>query len=126
MLALAVVAAGAVGSIGLMLRAAQRPPRLLLVLFTIWVLSPFVALAWANLVSTRWSSLTRAALHAVTLVITLGSLAIYAGLVVVTPAGSANAARFVVVAPGSWVLLAAVVATAAFVSGRRSRRGTHA
>ena len=42
--ALIEVVAGAVGSVGLTLRAGQRSPRLLLVLFTIWVLSPFVAL----------------------------------------------------------------------------------
>ena len=51
------VVAGAVGSVGLMLRAGRSTPRLLLVLFVIWVLSPFVALAWANMVSSvgRWS-----------------------------------------------------------------------
>jgi len=94
------VVAGAVGSIGLMLRAGQRTPRFLLVLFTIWVLSPFVALAWANVVSKRWSVLTRATLYSVTLVITLGSLAIYGDVVVVAPPGSANTFVFVVVPPG--------------------------
>ena len=74
--ALTAVVAGAVGSAGLMLRRGQRTPRFLLVLFTIWVLSPFVALAWANMVSKRWSVLTRATLYSVTVVITLGSLAI--------------------------------------------------
>ena len=48
--ALIAVVAGSLGSLGLMLRAGQRSPRLLLVLFTIWVLSPFVALVWANMV----------------------------------------------------------------------------
>ena len=88
--ALIAVAAGAVGSLGLMLRAGRSTPRLLLVVFVIWVLSPFVALAWANMVSKRWSVLTRATLYCVTLVITLGSLAIYGELVVLRPAGSAN------------------------------------
>jgi len=36
--ALIAVVAGAGGSVGLMLRAGQRTPRLLLVLFVIWVL----------------------------------------------------------------------------------------
>ena len=49
-MALIAVVAGAVGSLGLMLRADQRTPRFLLVLFFFWVLSPFVALAWANVV----------------------------------------------------------------------------
>jgi hypothetical protein len=117
------VVVGAVGSVGLMLRAGQRSPRLLLVLFTIWVLSPFVALAWANVVSRRWSVLTRATLYGVTLVVTLGSLALYGDVVKVTSPGSPNAFVFVVVAPGSWVLMTVAVAIAALVSRRLSRRG---
>ena len=47
--ALIALPAGAVGSVGLLLRAGQRNnSRLLLVLFTIWVLSPFLALASAD------------------------------------------------------------------------------
>src|SRR5450432_3739404 len=57
------VVVGAVGSVGLMLSAGRSTPRFLLVLFVIWVLSPFVALAWANVVSRRWSSLTRVTLY---------------------------------------------------------------
>ena len=64
---LVVGAVGAIGSVGLTLRAGQRTPRLLLVFFIIWVLSPFVALLWANLVSKRWSVVTRATLYCMTL-----------------------------------------------------------
>lgn len=113
------VVAGAVGSVGLMLRAGRRTHRLLLVLFVIWVLSPFVALAWANFVSTRWSAATRATLCCVTLVITLGSLAIYGDLVM-PPAGSPRAFVFVAVPPGSWLLMAIVVPGAALISRRLS------
>ena len=118
-LALIAVVAGAGGSVGLMLHAGGRTPRLLLVLFIIWVLSPFVALAWANLVSKRWSVSTRATLYCVTLVLTLGSLAIYGGLVL-PPAGSARAFVFVAVPPVSCLLLAIVVPLAAWISRRRS------
>lgn len=121
--ALIAVVAGAVGSLGLVLRAGQRTPRLLLVVFVIWVLSPFVALLWANTVSKRWSVVTRTTLYCVTLVVTLGSLAIYAELVVVKPPGSANAFLFVVVPPASWVLMTIVVPMIALISGRLSRRG---
>ena len=123
--ALIAVVTGAVGSVGLMLRAGRNTPRLLLVLFVIWVLSPFVALAWANMVSRLWSVLTRATLYCVTLVITLGSLAIY-GDVVLPPAGSPRAFVFVVVPPGSWLLMAIVVPIAALISRRRSHRGAGA
>lgn len=115
------VVAGAVGSVSLMLRAGRRTPRLLLVLFVIWVLSPFVALAWADIVSKRWSVLTRATLYCVTLVLTLGSLATYGGLVL-PPAGSPRAFVFVLVPPVSWALLTIVVPIAALLSRRLSQR----
>ena len=119
------VVAGAVGSLGFMLRAGRRTPRFLLVLFVIWVLSPFAALAWANIASRRWSILPRATVYCVTLVLTLGSLAIYGGLVV-PPAGSPAAVVFATSQTmprfGS-VLLATVVPIAALISLRLSQRG---
>jgi hypothetical protein len=123
--ALIAVAAGAVGSAGLMHRADQRTPRFLLVLFFIWVLSPFVALAWANLVSKRWKVPTRAALYCVTLVVTLASLAFY-GKLVLPPPGSPRAFVFVAVPPASWLLMTIVVSIAALISRRRSQRGAGA
>src|SRR5258705_9858346 len=119
--ALIAVLAGTGGSVGLMLRAGRSAPRLLLVLFTIWVLSPFVALAWANIVSKRWSVLTRATLYCVTLVITLGSLGIYLDRVL-RPPKSTPAFVFVVVPPVSWMLMTIVLATAALILRRRSHR----
>ena len=124
-LALIAVVVGVLGVGGLMLRAGRSTPRLLLVLFVIWVLSPFVALAWANMVSKRWSVFTRATLYGVTLLITLGALAIY-GAVVLSSAEPPRAFVFVLVPPASWLLMAVVVPIAAFISGRWSRRGTGA
>ena len=123
--ALIAAAVGAVGSVGLMLRADERTPRFLLVFFVFWVLSPFVALAWANVVSKRWPALTRAALYVVTLVITLGALACY-GKLILPPAGSPRAFVFVAVPPASWLLMAIVVSAAALISHRRSQRGAGA
>ena len=120
--ALIAVVAGAGGSLGFMLRAGRHTPRLLLVFFVIWVLSPFVALAWANIVSRHWPVLTRVTLHCLTLVITLGSLAFYGG-VILPPAGSARAFVFVAVPPASWLLIAIVVPIGALISRRLSRRG---
>jgi hypothetical protein len=116
---------GAVGSVGLMLRAGRNTPRLLLVAFVVWVLSPFVALAWAHVASKRWAVLTRATLYCVTLGTTLGSLAFYGGLVA-PPAGSAHSFVFVAVPPASWLLLAIVVPIAALMSRKRSPRGADA
>ncbi len=121
--ALIAVPAGAVGSVGLMLHAGRRnDSRILLALFALWVLSPFMALVLANLVSKLWSVHTRATLYSVMLVLTLGSLAIY-GDVALGPPRAKTAFVFVVVPPASWLLTAIVVPTAALISGRRSRRG---
>ena len=115
------VVAGAGGSVGLTLRVGQRTPRLLLVLFVLWVLSPFVALVLANVVSKRWSVLTRATLYIVTLFLTLASLTIY-GVVALGPPRGKPAFAFLVVPLASWLLIAVVVPLAAFISGRLSRQ----
>jgi len=119
--ALIAVPAGAVGSLGLMLHAGRHnDSRILLILFALWVLSPFMALVLANVVSKRWPVHTRAALYSVMLVLTLGSLAIY-GDVALGPPRAKTAFVFVVVPPASWLLIAIVVPAAALISGRRSR-----
>jgi hypothetical protein len=121
--ALIAVVVGALGSIALFLRQAQRAPVLVVVGFIVWILSPFVVLSWANAVSTRWSMGARAAVYGVTLLLTLASLAVYGQVVDVAPRGAANAFRFVAVAPASWLLIAIVVPLAALVSTRRGRSG---
>jgi hypothetical protein len=117
--ALVAVPAGAVGSVGLMLHAGRHnPSRILLALFTLWVISPFIALASANALLKRWPVHARAALHSVMLIVTLGSLAIYAD-VALGPPRAKTAAVFVVVPPSSWLVTAIVVSIAALVSHRR-------
>ncbi len=113
---------GVIGSLVFMFRAGQNTPRLLLVLFTIWVLFPFVALLWANTVSKRWSALTRWTLYSVTIIVALGSLASYGDWISLRPPGSANAFLFVAVPPLSLLLIIVVVPTAGFISGMLSRR----
>lgn len=123
--ALIAVVAGALGSVGLMLWVGHRnPSRVLLVLFAIWDLSPFIALVLADIVSKRWSVLTRATLYVVMLILTLGSLAFY-GDVVWRPRPQ-PAFVFLVVPLASWLLMTIVVPIAALVSGRLSRRGAGA
>lgn len=120
--ALIAVLAGSAGSVGLMLRAGRHSPRILLAPFTIWVLSPFVALVWANVVSKRWSVLTQATLYVVMLVLTLTSLAIYGGVAF----GHLRAKIgfvFLVVPLASWLLIAILLPISAIISRRLSRRG---
>ena len=58
--AVVAVIAGAVGSFGLMLHVGRHQKSLILIgLFTVWELSPFVALVCAHVVSRDWSALTR-------------------------------------------------------------------
>ena len=113
-LALFVVVAGAAGSIGLMLLAGsrQRSP-VLIGLFTGWVLSPFVAVAWAGIVSRGWPSFTRTTLYCLMLLMTFVSLGMYDGILPMPP-GSKPAAVFLMVPLGSWLL----IAIAAFVRRR--------
>ncbi len=117
--ALIAVLVGAGGSVGLMLRAGQDRDAGLLVLFTIWVFAPFAALAVAHAVSTRWSVPTRATLYGLMIALTLCSLAIYVG----DAFGPPTTAVYVGVPLASWMLIALVLPLAAFISGRRSRRG---
>jgi hypothetical protein len=120
-LALTAVEAGAVGSFGLMLYAGgHNPSVLLVVLFAGWVLSPFMALLVANAVAKRWSILTRVTLYSLMLVIPLGSLVGYSG--VLSPPGTKPAFVFLVVPLVSWLLMTITIPIAASLSRKLSRR----
>ena len=116
MVALAAIVAGAAGSIGLMFLAGSRQRSLLLMgLFTGWVLSPFLLLGWACMVSIRWPAFTRASLYAGALVLTMTSLLAYGGSIPM-PSGSRPAAVFLLVPLASWVFMAVVIALIRFRS----------
>ncbi len=124
--ALIALLAGAVGSVALTLYAGRRnASQLLMVLFVLWVLSPFVTLLWADVVSRRWTVLTRSTLYSVMLVLALGSPAIY-GVNAFKPPKAQAAFVFVVVPLASWLLIAVVVPAAALISGKLLRRGESA
>ena len=118
-MALTALLAGAMGSLGLMLYAGRHTPVLLLVLFVGWVVSPFMGLVVANVVSKRWSVLTRVTLYSLMLVIALGSLVGYT--VAWRPQGTRPAFAFLVVPLVSWLLIALVIPIATLLSRRRSR-----
>jgi hypothetical protein len=115
------VVCGAAGSIAFLFHASQRRPPLLMAIFVIWVLSPFMALLLADTVSKRWSVVTRVALYSVMLILALGSLAIYEDDAL-RPRRAQAAFVYVAVPPASWLLFA-IVPMAAFISRRLSRRG---
>ena len=121
-MAVMAVLAGAVGSLGLMFyKGRHNDSVLLLVLFAGWVVSPFIALLVANVVSRRWSVLTRVTLFSLMLVITFGSLFSYSGAL--SPPGTKTAFVFLVVPPISWMLMAIVIPIAVSLARRLSRWG---
>jgi len=112
------VVVGAAGSLALMLRDHLHSPPVLLVLFTGWMLLPFVALLFAQLVfSTRWLATTRAVLYSAMLVLTVVSLAVY-GVAVFGLRNTQQTFVFLAVPFGSWVLIS-IAAGIAAIAGRR-------
>lgn len=115
--ALIALLVGAVGSIGLVIRAGRNNnSRILMVLMITWVVAPYVALLLADVVSKRWPILTRQTLYVVMLVLTICSLVVY-GYDVVRP--RTKAAFVYVIVPGlSWLAMAMTLAISAFIAGR--------
>ncbi len=119
-IALVAVGAGFVGSEILVIRAGGSSQPLLTVIFFIWIMLPFVALAWTNVVSKSWPALVRVSLYCTTLLITLGCLAFY-GRVILPSARSPRAFVFVMGPLASWALMVIVVPLAGLISRHRSR-----
>jgi hypothetical protein len=111
------VLAGAGGSLGLLFHASHRRPPLLMAIFVIWVLSPFMGLILTDRFSKKWSVLTRATLYCMMLVVALGSLVIY-GHDAVRPRLAQAAFVYVIVPPASCLLIASALAITALLSGR--------
>lgn len=118
--ALIALVIGAVGSIGLWIRAAHHPPPLIIVLFVVWVLSPFVVLGIGHVIAKRWAPSTQAALYWVTLLVTVTSIVIYAddafGHRTAHPAFV-----YVAVPPASWLVSAVAVGLGAWIARRKQK-----
>ena len=80
---------------------------LLIVLFTGWVLSPFIALFIADMISKRWLTKTRFNTYLLIIFITLASLLFYSGALNVP--GTKPAFKFLIVPLLSWVLILIIV-----------------
>src|SRR3954447_12007675 len=112
--ALAANVVGAVGAIAFLLYAKQHPPKLLLAMFVVWVLSPYVGLSVGSSVSKRWKTGTRTALYGTTILIALGSLTVYAADAL-WPRKAQPAFVFVLVPPAAWLLAITVVTVAGYL-----------
>ena len=109
---------GAAGSLVFMLRAGRNTPRLLLVGFVFWVLSPFVVLLWADRSAERWRETTRTALYLVMIVVAVGTLVVY-GIDSVKHLRPQAAFAYVLVPPVCWILSAAGIGAAALLTRKR-------
>ena len=107
-IALIVLFAGALSSLALMFNAGHNQKSILLiVLFTGWVLSPFIGLFIADRISKRWSSKTRLTIYLLIIFIALASYISYSGALNVP--GTKPAFKFLIVPLISWVLILVIV-----------------
>ena len=111
------LAVGAIGSLVLMFMHG-RPSVFLLILFTGWVLAPFIGLAWADRLSVRWPPSSRTWVYYLMIVIAVGSLTIYGYDV----ASSYGRAVLFVAAPMVASALVLITIPIAVLAGRRSSR----
>ncbi|HYU30422.1 MAG TPA: hypothetical protein VEK83_15435 [Gemmatimonadales bacterium] len=103
----------ALASVVLILYGGRRNSSgVLLILFVIWVLSPFVGLALANKMSVRWPAGAQTGLHVVMLIVAGASLAVYVNAVLISPPAKL-AAPFLIVPLVSWLIILIVVLIAA-------------
>ena len=113
------LAIGAAGSLALMVYAGRHNRSIALVLlFTAWVSSPFVALAVADRWARRWPPAPRAAFYGVMFAVSLGSVLVYA-FDALRPRPQA-AFFYVLVPPTCWIIGAVILAIVALL-GRRTR-----
>lgn len=106
--ALIAISIGAVGSLGFMFYAGHSQKSVILIaLFTIWVLSPFVGLLIADKISNRWNLRTRLTLYWLMLFLTLGSVICYSGAF--GQLGAKPAFKFLVIPFISWLFIVTVI-----------------
>ena len=107
-IALIVLYVGAIGSLVLMFNAGHNQKSIfLMMLFTGWVLSPFIGLFIADMISKNWLSKTRSTIHLLIIFITLASLIFYSETLKIP--GTKPAFKFLIVPLISWVLILIIV-----------------
>jgi uncharacterized membrane protein YhaH (DUF805 family) len=107
-IALVALFVGAISSLVLMFNAgSDQKSILLIVLFTSWVLSPFIGLFIVDIISKRWLPKTHTTIYLLIIFITLASLIGYSGLLNVP--GTKPAFKFLVVPLISWILILLIV-----------------
>jgi hypothetical protein len=113
-----VALASAAGSLGFLFHASRSRPPLLMLIFVVWVVTPFAGLMAADSRSSGWPMAARVTLYRLMLLVGLGSLALY-GQDALWPRRTQAAFLYLIVPPVSCILIAAALAIASFVGGRR-------
>jgi hypothetical protein len=120
--AMSVCVVGAGASLLFMLQVGHRNPSfVLMLLFTVWVLSPFVALLAGAMVSAGWTGRSRATLYGVMFAVSVLSPLAY-GVVALGPPTPRPAFSFLVVPLASWSFGASALVVVSLVGGRLARR----
>jgi len=104
---------GGCGSVGLTLWVGQNAPRVLLVMFLLWVASPFAALLVADRSSSSWATTTRLTMQVLVLLITMASLIMYT---FAATRWTRSTPAFLMVPLASWLLIAAGAGHAAWTA----------
>ena len=117
--ALILLVLGAVGSLYFMFNVSRNQKSILLiVLFTGWILSPFVGLFLVDKFSKRWTVNIRASFYWLMIILTIVSLVGYSG--VLNAPKTKNAFVFLVIPFISWLLI-----TISILIARRLSRKMH-
>ncbi|HEY8734784.1 MAG TPA: hypothetical protein VIL90_09480 [Puia sp.] len=116
-ISLVVVTAASLASLIFTIRAGHRNKSVILILlFAIWVLSPFVTMAVAGVASVCWSNINRVRLYILMTLMSLISLAAYSGVLI--PYGAKPAFVFLIGPLLSWVILTVIFLLVRFSKGR--------
>ena len=90
-------------------------------IFDIWISAPFVGLSWAMTASRQWSNTIQIALCRTTILVALGSLAVY-GYDAWRPRAAQAACVYVVTPPAPVLLIMAILAVVMLASKRQTPR----
>ena len=112
-IAFAILLIGAVGSLCLVLNAGRNAPVLLIILFTGWILTPYVALVFLNFFSKLQTIIAPSMLHWLMLLISVGSLLCYS-LTFSQHNGKPATGIFLIVPFISWILIVTTIVISAY------------
>ena len=106
--ALVALSVSSIGSLYFMFNVGRNQKSIfLLVLFTGWVLSPFVGLVIANTISKPWLVPARKTIYRVMVILSIASLIAYSGIL--SPTNLKPAFMFLIVPLASWVIILIVI-----------------